>query len=478
MIQARGFSKRVTVGLVLIVVTVSAAALATLDLSTAANDRHVAEARTYFNDLLVAQRLRAAVEEAVSSSRGYLLSGKHEFIRGMNQSQRTIEDLLVLLEGGHRSAENRQLVSDMKEAVRAYAKTAQAAIDQKRRGSSAAGVTYIFERELMPRRQRLDQLLDSFVRLQQRQFHLGSERLERERARTLPFVVSILSLGVFISAALALALARHLTTLYRREQSAIATAERAAAAREELLATVAHDLRSPLGVLGLRATILRRATTDDQVRKQADAIERVVTRMDQLLKGLLDTATIEAGRFSLDRSAFSATGLMQELMDLFGDTATSRSVVLAQRSGAGDLWLQADRERTIQVLSNLIVNAIKFTPPDGRVDLSAQADGAAVRFTVRDTGPGIAAEQLTHVFERFWRAGAGGAAGTGLGLHIAREIVTAHGGRIWAESQPGNGTAFHFTLPAAPPPAAQASPGEPAGAGQPIIQLQPRTADR
>jgi signal transduction histidine kinase len=100
-------------------------------------------------------------------------------------------------------------------------------------------------------------------------------------------------------------------------------------------------------------------------------------------------------------------------------------------------------------LSNLVVNAIKFTPPQGRVELDAEADGQAVRFSVRDTGPGIPPDLLPRVFERFWKGGGAGRAGTGLGLNIAREIVEAHGGRIWVESQPDHGTTFHFTLPAA-----------------------------
>jgi signal transduction histidine kinase len=117
---------------------------------------------------------------------------------------------------------------------------------------TSADGTYVIERELMPRRQYLDELLDSLVQLQQREFQLGSDHIKRERSRTLLVVLGILSLGLLVSAAPALGLVRHLTALYRREEAAIQQAERAAAAREELLATVAHDLRSPLGAIRLR----------------------------------------------------------------------------------------------------------------------------------------------------------------------------------------------------------------------------------
>jgi signal transduction histidine kinase len=451
MIHTRAFFKKLTIGLVLVLVTLSVAALMTLELSRAANARQVAAARTYFDDLLVAQRLRAAVEQAVASCRGYLLTGTPDFIERMSKSQQKAGRLLGVLDERARSAESRQLVSEIKQAAGAYDEIARAAISQKKLGGTAASMASIFERELMPRRRQMDGLLDAFVQMQQRQFRLGSERIARDRARTLLTVVGTLSLGLLVSAALALGLARHLTSLYRREQTAIACAEQAAAAREELLATVAHDLRSPLGAIGLRATVLRKTSSGERIKKQAEAIERVVRRMDHLVKGLLDVATVEAGRLALEYSSFPASALIEEVIDLFGDTATSGSVRLEHPSRDNQVWLRADRDRALQVLSNIVVNAIKFTPPQGQVEVSAEAETeSAVRISVRDTGPGIPADTLPHVFERFWKAGPRGRAGTGLGLHIAREIVSAHGGHIWAESHPGSGTTFHFTLPAAP----------------------------
>jgi signal transduction histidine kinase len=104
----------------------------------------------------------------------------------------------------------------------------------------------------------------------------------------------------------------------------------------------------------------------------------------------------------------------------------------------------------LQVLSNLVGNALKFAPHGGRVTVTAERDGAMLRFAVRDTGPGIPPENLSRVFDRFWMKGAPGKQGTGLGLFIAKGIVEAHGGRIWVESEPGRGTRFDFTLPLAP----------------------------
>jgi signal transduction histidine kinase len=133
---------------------------------------------------------------------------------------------------------------------------------------------------------------------------------------------------------------------------------------------------------------------------------------------------------------------------MFDSLAASKQVRFEQIAKEPDLAILADRERVLQVLSNLIGNALKFTPPGGNVTLSIEREGPMARFGVLDTGPGIASDNLPHVFERFWRE-TPAEKGTGLGLFIAKGIVDAHGGRIWVESEVGRGTRFYFTLPIA-----------------------------
>jgi len=139
--------------------------------------------------------------------------------------------------------------------------------------------------------------------------------------------------------------------------------------------------------------------------------------------------------------------IVDETVDLYATTARERDIVLEAADLPAATLVQADRDRIMQVLGNLIGNALKFTPPGGGVTLSARHETDAVTFSVADTGSGIAAEDLPHVFEQYWKHDD---KGTGLGLFIARSVVQAHHGRIWAESQPGAGTTFFFTLPVAP----------------------------
>jgi signal transduction histidine kinase len=141
--------------------------------------------------------------------------------------------------------------------------------------------------------------------------------------------------------------------------------------------------------------------------------------------------------------------LVREGIDLMGGLLDSKRIHPAVRFAATGLAVRADRERVLQVLSNLLGNAIKFTPEGGDVAISVARDGEMIRFTIADSGPGIHPEHQAHVFERYWKHETQGAKGTGLGLFIARSLVDAHGGRIWIESQPGRGATFHFTIPSA-----------------------------
>jgi signal transduction histidine kinase len=247
-------------------------------------------------------------------------------------------------------------------------------------------------------------------------------------------------------AALALERAR----LYEAEHVARARAQEAARAREEVIAVVSHDLKNPLNAVLMSAALLRRSAGDPvRVGHHAEVIERSAHRMRNLVRDLLDLSRLEAGRFTLDRAPQPVSALLAETLALFQPIAQEKEVALdAHAAGAMEAQAYCDRERVLQVLSNLLGNALAFTPGGGRVTVRAATLDRELLFTVSDTGPGIAADEQRLVFERFWKSPAS-RDGSGLGLSIARGIVEAHGGRIWVESRPGQGAAFRFTLPLA-----------------------------
>jgi signal transduction histidine kinase len=249
--------------------------------------------------------------------------------------------------------------------------------------------------------------------------------------------------------AIALAHAVSYQRMYRSEREAREMAEGAVRSRDDFLAMVSHDLRNPLATISMSADLLldqMRGAIDPSARVQAERIQRSVGQMLRLVDDLLDVAKMEAGTFSIERSPHDAVALAREVIDPFSLTARERSIQLDVELPAGLLPIACDRQRVLQVLSNLLGNAIKFTPKGGRVLLQVLRRADEAVFSVRDTGRGIPADQLPHVFERFWRADRQSQRSSGLGLFIARSLVQAHSGRIWAESEVGVGSTFFFAL--------------------------------
>lgn len=224
-------------------------------------------------------------------------------------------------------------------------------------------------------------------------------------------------------------------------------AQAATRAREDLLAAVSHDLRSPLNAIHLAAGVLcEEPGASDDTKRLVTRIDRSVDRMNRLIHDLLDAAQIEAGRLSAHVRPEDLRAIVEEAAEGFTGAASAHSVELSTELPS--LPVLCERDLVLRVLSNLIGNALKFTPPHGRIAVTAASCDGEVEIAVCDTGPGIPAGDLQHLFDRYWQQGAD-RRGSGLGLYIARGIVEAHRGRIWVESKLGEGSTFHFTLPAA-----------------------------
>jgi PAS domain S-box-containing protein len=237
------------------------------------------------------------------------------------------------------------------------------------------------------------------------------------------------------------------------------TALRATQLRDEVLGVVAHDLRNPAATIIMQATAMKRRGPEPERRnpKAVDSILRTARRMNRLIGDLLDVTLIEAGQLGVQRARLPTRQLILDAVEVQRALAASGAidVSLQLADDLPDVW--GDQHRLTQVLENLISNAIKFTPVEGRMTIGCASRDSEVLFWVADTGCGIAPDGLPHVFDRFWQAVKNAHHGVGLGLSIARGIVEAHGGRIWVESILGRGTIIFFTVPAAPTAAVQPS---------------------
>jgi light-regulated signal transduction histidine kinase (bacteriophytochrome) len=257
---------------------------------------------------------------------------------------------------------------------------------------------------------------------------------------------------------------RHLAVELRRHMVEIDLAHQveshkaAVRARDELVAVVSHDLRTPVSIVAMQAALIQRfigtAPVDGSKRLSTSAlvIQQAAERMTTMLGDLLDLTRIEAGRFEVVPAPMDAAVLIHEACELMRHVAEARHLQLVCREPAS-AYVAADAERIFHVFANLIGNAIKFTPEGGVITVGAVSHRDRCEFYVHDTGRGILAQRLDQIFDRYWQATkADHTGGLGLGLYICKGIIDAHGGRIWAESEPGRGSTFRFELPYAPAP--------------------------
>ena len=220
--------------------------------------------------------------------------------------------------------------------------------------------------------------------------------------------------------------------------------------RDQFLAIVSHDLRTPLSVVavnaGMLAEQLPEASAD--VLRAIQRVQRAAEQMDRMLSDLLDATRFEHGQFRLSPLMADVVAILNESIAQFEELARRHQVTLRLEEPAKPIEAMFDHDRIVQVLSNLLRNALQFTPPGGAITVRAVPQVHACRIDVSDTGLGISVPDLERIFNRFQQTAGAHPRGLGLGLYISRAIVEAHGGKIWVDSEPGKGSTFSFTLPA------------------------------
>ncbi len=250
---------------------------------------------------------------------------------------------------------------------------------------------------------------------------------------------------------------RHLLTERARSDNALLN-------RDDFLGIVSHDLRNLLGGIVLSVAHIAAKAPDTEEGKQTVAgmkrIQRYAARMNRLIGDLGDVASIDAGKLAVLPERGDLAELVAEAVETFQPAASEKGVSLESEILGHSLAADFDPARMLQVLANLITNALKFTSSGGKIRIRGERAGGELCVCVSDTGTGIPESMLEAVFERFWQVGKNDRRGMGLGLYISKNIIESHGGRIWVESKPGEGSRFYFTLPGAtgapvpgPPPA-------------------------
>ena len=391
---------------------------------------------------LVAEK-RAAYEAGVRTRAGYQLSRNPTFLersaewrRQELEATRAIPALLARLGPGARAA--------WAEAMRI-----QAVSDSTMAARNALEPTTAEQfRDLPDIDVRIDSLVTALDRLDSElDQEIRARRAALDRLAVRAWLVTVGLAGLGLAAAFSVA------SLTRREQRARAAAETAVRTRDEVVSIVSHDLRNPLSTVTMVTALLLDTLPGDGARtserRQLEMILRAAENMDHMIQDLLDIARIETGRLAVETSPTSPASLVNEAVGMLEPIVEKEEKRLVWSVEEGLPPVSADRERVLQIFSNLVGNAVKFSPAGGVIAIGAELDGGAVRFHVSDTGTGMPPEHLPHLFDRFWQANRSDRRGIGLGLPIVKGLVEAHGGEIHVESELGQGTTFTFTVPVA-----------------------------
>ncbi len=226
--------------------------------------------------------------------------------------------------------------------------------------------------------------------------------------------------------------------------------------RDQYLAVVSHDLKNSLVAMSFGTRVMRNGLSREEpldaraLLKQLDVIERSAAGMDRMVTALLDVERMAQDKLSLTPERLELGVLLKECADLFAPVVANDSFTLTIRQGPQPLYVEGDHDRLLQVLANLLGNALKFTPRGGYIELALDNRRTHAEISVRDNGPGVPANATEQIFERFSQLKLRDRRGLGLGLFIAKWIVEAHQGRIWVTSEPGRGSTFTFTVPLMP----------------------------
>jgi signal transduction histidine kinase len=406
-------------------------------------------ARQFADNMARVQDLRVKSESLVAASRGFLLTGETaqeaRFSSSEIEFERSLQRLALRGLQAHTAVE----IEAIAEVADSYLRAVRHAGHQRAETGDPRTIVAYFDDQLRPRKDAFERAVKSFVHEERVVFDLAIHRALHLASTAQATVIATSAIGVALSILLACLVIRRLGQQLRQVAAATEQANRAAAARKEILAIVSHDLRNPLSAISLGAGLLAESSVcSDTEQRTIERIRSASTRMEHLIDDLVESSELDASGLVLDRVPCSVRRLLDTAAELFQQRADARHVRLTLAC-EDDLHASLDRERVHRILANLIGNALKFSRAGDAITVTGSRIPTGVRIEVADTGPGIAHDQLPHLFEPYWQGDRRRDKGSvGLGLHICRKLVDAHGGQIGVTSELGRGSTFWFELPA------------------------------
>ena len=404
-------------------------------------------------ELILAQKLHYEISMQFAAMPIYVLSGDESVLTSFEKNKKDFARILATLKSKDNDKGAQKLLDEISIAEKAMHESGVKAIGMIRSGASPRAVNDYF-RKLRPleERKNLPSLLQTLVDTKMREFESAKKEDTRLSKRVLIFL-SLASIFCIIFAGVISSLIIKIIKNKKRSEEKEAYISNA---RKEIIDTVSHDLKNPLSSIKLGLQYLEKKIsrndkyTDIDVTKGLTIIFRSVDKMEKMISDLLDHTKLEAGKIVLDPTECNLATFTNEIIEQFKPIALSRKIRLTSNLIEDGTTVYCDQVRIEQVLSNIIGNALKFTPEGGEIHVLMSFKKDDVIISIHDSGYGMSKDQLNHIFDRYWQVQETSKQGTGLGLAIAKILIETHHGRIWAESEPGKGSSFHFSLPLDP----------------------------
>lgn len=409
-------------------------------------------------DLADVERLRAYALREAAVYRGFLFTRDNLFLEDAGPASAEFLETLNGLKSRLSESPETEYLKRIEATYAAHHTALLGGVAKRKARVSFKLLSRYFETAIMPRFDDLEAALNQYSLYKNEAYEKARTDAQAGARRELHLIIFIAVTAIGMASVFAYVITKTLTGLYGQLRQAVA-------ARDDLLAMASHDLKNPLTSLLMTCNLhLKYGGAGMSPRAGFEAVQRCGRQMRQLIDDLLDLSRITAGHLTLDLKFREPAAIVDEVVQVLKPTADAKDVLLTAHVADDLPFVRCDRNRVIQVFSNLIGNAIKFTPQGGKVEVSfTKATNDTAIFEVRDTGRGIDPQEIPRVFDRYWQSDKKSRGGSGLGLYISKNIVEAHGGRVWVESKRGVGSRFYVSFPllASPLPGANGE-GEPA----------------
>jgi signal transduction histidine kinase len=448
------FDRKILLGVVVIVISfLPMIFTAFLSLRKVVEEQNLLAAEKT-QSLLLSERLRSIDSMQSSLIPVFVLTGEKKMLEVFERQHQEFQEVGEKLANTETDPELLKLIAAIKETSTQLHAKAQPGIKLREKSNSVEETNDYFTKHAGPLEGRLQNQLDELVHkeFERREEAIAHVRVVIGRVTDILLVMSIFALALVIFIARLIIRVLKQKKAFDEAQLVVMHQERQLSlARKETVEVVAHDLKSPLATIRMSTEILQeemaKATLSAEFRQGLEIIRRSVESMERLIRDLLDHAKIEAGHLVLEKSDCDITGFVKSVVQRFVPLAKKKKIDLIYEGMLSSAVVNCDIGRIEQVLANLLSNSLKFTKEGGKVRVALRTTGDRLVISVADNGPGLAKEQIPHIFDRFWQVRETAKQGTGLGLAIAKAIVDSHQGQIWVESEVGNGATFFVSLP-------------------------------